>query len=210
MSFALSFQDRLLWVVRLSADLEVEANSVERIQECESVGQLTVHRRWSADALSLIDLDIDQESKGGVSPPAIWPSRQGSISVNSLTAAYAPELDPVLKGVSFEVKGGEKVGIVGRTGSGKSSLALSFFRFIEPSSGNITIDGLDINTLRLEDLRSRLTIVAQEAALFAGTLRFNLGKQPTDIDSLCGSQLTHSSHRSLRRARRSRCLGRSP
>ncbi|GAA5881682.1 hypothetical protein JCM3774_005336 [Rhodotorula dairenensis] len=153
LSFAVSFQDRLLWVVRLSADLEVQANSVERIQEY---------------------LDIDQESQGGVKPPAIWPTRGGSISVNKLTASYAPELDPVLKGVSFEVKGGEKVGIVGRTGSGKSSLALSFFRFIEPSSGNITIDGLDINTLRLEDLRSRLTIVAQEAALFAGTLRFNL------------------------------------
>lgn len=123
------------------------------------------------------DLDIDQESQGGVKPPAIWPTRGGSIEVNKLTASYAPELDPVLKGVSFKVKGGEKVGIVGRTGSGKSSLALSFFRFIEPSSGNITIDGLNINTLRLEDLRSRLTIVAQEAALFAGTLRFNLGER---------------------------------
>ncbi|GAA5991641.1 hypothetical protein JCM10908_001069 [Rhodotorula pacifica] len=153
LSFAVSFQDRLLWVVRLSADLEVQANSVERIQEY---------------------LDIDQESQGGIKPPAIWPTRGGSISVKKLTASYAPELDPVLKGVSFEVMGGEKVGIVGRTGSGKSSLALSFFRFIEPSSGNITIDGLNINTLRLEDLRSRLTIVAQEAALFAGTLRFNL------------------------------------
>ncbi|POY72105.1 hypothetical protein BMF94_4837 [Rhodotorula taiwanensis] len=153
LSFALSLQEKLLWVVRLSADLEVEANSVERVHEY---------------------LTVDQESQGGVSPPAIWPRRGGSISVNKLTASYAPELDPVLKGVSFEVRGGEKVGIVGRTGSGKSSLALSFFRFIEPSSGNITIDGLNINDLRLEDLRSRLTIVAQDAALFAGTLRFNL------------------------------------
>jgi len=72
------------------------------------------------------------------------------------------------------VQGGDKVGIVGRTGSGKSSLALSFFRFIEPTSGNISIDGLDINSLALDDLRSRLTIVAQEAALFKGSLRFNL------------------------------------
>lgn len=81
----------------------------------------------------------------------------------------------MLKDVSFTVRGGEKIGIVGRTGSGKSSLALSFFRFIEPRSGNISIDGVNINTLSLKDLRSRLTIVAQEAALFKGSLRFNLG-----------------------------------
>ncbi|GAA6046061.1 hypothetical protein NBRC10513_002062 [Rhodotorula toruloides] len=153
LSFALMFQERLLWIVRLNAQIEVQANSVERIQEY---------------------LELEQESQGGVHPPAIWPTRGGTISVNKLTASYAPNLPSVLKAVSFEVKGGEKVGIVGRTGSGKSSLALSFFRFIEPSSGNITIDGIDINTLKLEDLRSRLTIVAQEAALFAGTLRFNL------------------------------------
>ncbi|BGO93853.1 hypothetical protein NBRC10512_004641 [Rhodotorula toruloides] len=153
LSFALMFQERLLWIVRLNAQIEVQANSVERIQEY---------------------LELEQESQGGVHPPAIWPTRGGTISVNKLTASYAPNLPSVLKAVSFEVKGGEKVGIVGRTGSGKSSLALSFFRFIEPSSGNITIDGIDINTLKLEDLRSRLTIVAQEAALFAGSLRFNL------------------------------------
>ncbi|GAA5979907.1 hypothetical protein JCM11641_007582 [Rhodosporidiobolus odoratus] len=163
MSFALAFNDRIIWVVRLWAQVEVQANSVERVQEYTQ---------------------LEQESKGGIKPPAIWPTRGGSISVNQLTASYAPDLPPVLKGVSFEVKGGEKVGIVGRTGSGKSTLGLSFFRFIEPSSGNITIDGLDINTLNLQDLRSRLTIVAQEAALFAGTLRFNLDPfdQHSDAD----------------------------
>lgn len=136
------------------ATLEVNANSVERVQEY---------------------LDLEQEAQGGVTPPAIWPSRDGSISVEALTASYSPELPPVLKNVSFKVAAGEKVGICGRTGSGKSTLGLSFFRFIEPSSGRIVIDGLDINTLRLSELRSRLTIVAQESALFAGTLRFNLG-----------------------------------
>jgi len=72
-------------------------------------------------------MSVEQESNGGVLPPAVWPSRFGAIRVKSLTASYAPELPPVLKGVSFEVKGGEKVGIVGRTGSGKSTLGLSFF-----------------------------------------------------------------------------------
>ncbi|GAA5908059.1 uncharacterized protein JCM6883_004104 [Sporobolomyces salmoneus] len=153
MSFALAFQDRILWVVRLFSTMEVNANSLERVQEYTLV---------------------EQESQGGVAPPARWPDRNGSIKVKKLTASYAPELPPVLKEVSFEVKGGEKVGIVGRTGSGKSTLGLSFFRFIEPTSGCIEIDGQDINKLKLQHLRSALTIVAQDAALFAGTLRFNL------------------------------------
>ncbi|GAA6009491.1 hypothetical protein JCM10207_003801 [Rhodosporidiobolus poonsookiae] len=168
MSFALAFNDRIIWVVRLWASVEVQANSVERVQEYTT---------------------LEQEAKGGVQPPAIWPTRGGSIAVNQLTASYAPDLPPVLKGVSFEVKGGEKVGIVGRTGSGKSTLGLSFFRFIEPTSGNITIDGLNINELRLEDLRSRLTIVAQEAALFAGTLRFNLDPFEQHSDADCWNAL---------------------
>ncbi|GAA6015204.1 hypothetical protein JCM11491_000503 [Sporobolomyces phaffii] len=153
MSFALAFQDRILWLVRLFSSMEVNANSLERVQEYMSV---------------------EQESQGGVSPPARWPDRKGAIRVKKLTASYAPELPPVLKQVSFEVKGGEKIGIVGRTGSGKSTLGLSFFRFIEPTSGCIEIDGININTLKLQDLRSAITIVAQDAALFAGTLRFNL------------------------------------
>ncbi|KAI5474447.1 ABC bile acid transporter [Pseudohyphozyma bogoriensis] len=149
LTFAMSFMERMLWVVRLYAQLEINFNSVERIKEY---------------------LDLDQEKEGGVVPPAIWPSREGSIEVDGLTASYAPDLPPVLKNVSFK----EKVGIVGRTGSGKSTLGLSFFRFIEPTSGRIVIDGLDINTLSLTELRSRITIVAQESALFAGSLRFNL------------------------------------
>ncbi|GAA5950453.1 hypothetical protein JCM3765_004553 [Sporobolomyces pararoseus] len=153
MSFALAFQERILWLVRLFSTMEVNANSLERVEEYMSV---------------------DQESKGGVAPPAHWPSVSSSIKVKKLTASYAPELPPVLKDVSFEVKGGEKVGIVGRTGSGKSTLGLSFFRFIEPTSGCIEIDGIDINTLKLHHLRSAITIVAQDSALFAGSLRFNL------------------------------------
>ncbi|GAA6043182.1 hypothetical protein JCM8097_008715 [Rhodosporidiobolus ruineniae] len=168
MSFALAFNDRIIWVVRLWAQVEVQANSVERVQEYTT---------------------LDQEAQGGVKPPAIWPSRGGKISVNGLTASYAPGLPSVLKNVSFEVNGGEKIGIVGRTGSGKSTLGLSFFRFIEPTSGHISIDGLNINTLRLEDLRSRLTIVAQEAALFAGSLRFNLDPFDQHSDEDCWNAL---------------------
>ncbi|KAK4047206.1 Transporter of the ATP-binding cassette (ABC) [Microbotryomycetes sp. JL221] len=152
-SFAITFTDRMLWVVRLYSQNEVNANSVERIREY---------------------MTLDQESTGGIMPPAAWPSREGQIRVENLTCSYAPELAPVLKNLSFTVNPREKIGIVGRTGSGKSTLGLSFFRFIEPSSGRIVIDGHDIGQLKLSELRSRLTIVAQESALFAGTLRFNL------------------------------------
>lgn len=74
---------------------------------------------------------------------------------------YAPDLDPVLKGISFNVNPREKVGVVGRTGSGKSTLALSFFRFVEASRGSIVIDGIDIKDIGTEDLRGNLTIIPQ-------------------------------------------------
>jgi ABC-type molybdenum transport system ATPase subunit/photorepair protein PhrA len=83
------------------------------------------------------------------------------------------QLEPVLKDVSFTVQAGERVGICGRTGSGKSTLALTFFRFLEADSGSIEIDGLDIGKMSLETLRSRLTIVAQDAQLFQGTVRLS-------------------------------------
>ncbi|KAK4050877.1 Transporter of the ATP-binding cassette (ABC) [Microbotryomycetes sp. JL201] len=159
-SFAITFTDRMLWVVRLYSQNEVNANSVERVREY---------------------MTLDQEKPDGMVPPAAWPSREGQIRVERLTASYAPELGPVLKDLSFVLNPREKIGICGRTGestvfvcSGKSTLGLSFFRFIEPTSGRIVIDGIDIGKLKLSELRSRLTIVAQESALFAGTLRFNL------------------------------------
>jgi len=120
-------------------------------------------------------------------PPAFWPTKEAKIEVENLTCAYAPQLPPVLKNVSFTVQPGERIGICGRTGSGKSSecrsacyahiaqltlhlsaLALSLFRFIEASSGKISIDGIDISKITLTALRERLTILPQEAQLFSG------------------------------------------
>ncbi|CAJ0640524.1 439_t:CDS:2 [Entrophospora sp. SA101] len=83
---------------------------------------------------------------------------------------YSPDSPLVLKGISFHVKPTEKIGIVGRTGSGKSTLAISFFRFMEFVSGQIIIDGIDISTLGLFDLRKNLTIIPQDPVLFSGTL----------------------------------------
>jgi ATP-binding cassette subfamily C (CFTR/MRP) protein 2 len=87
---------------------------------------------------------------------------------------YLPNAPLVLKDVTFSVNGGEKLGVVGRTGSGKSSLVLALFRIVEPAAGKIIIDGIDINIVGLNDLRSKLNIIPQEPTLFEGTIRDNL------------------------------------
>lgn len=98
---------------------------------------------------------------------AAWP-RTGKLEVNDLVVGYAPDLPPVLKGLSFSVSPNERIGIVGRTGAGKSSLTLALFRFLEASEGSIHIDGIDISKISLYDLRSRLAIIPQDPVLFSG------------------------------------------
>ena len=107
--------------------------------------------------------------------PAYWPSSNDNDSmlvVEDLEVKYAPELPAVLHDISFKLKARERVGILGRTGCGKSTLAMSLLRFVEPSKGRILIDGIDITKIGTRDLRSRLTFIPQDATLFAGTIRF--------------------------------------
>ena len=87
---------------------------------------------------------------------------------------YRPSTPLVLKGITVSIKGGEKVGVVGRTGSGKSTLIQVFFRLVEPTAGTIIIDDIDISILGLHDLRSRFGIIPQEPVLFEGTVRSNI------------------------------------
>lgn len=92
-------------------------------------------------------------------PPAYWPSssnNQALISAENLEVRYAPELPPVLQDVSFTLRAGERVGLLGRTGSGKSTLAMSLLRFVDPAKGRVLIDGIDIATIGVRDLRERL------------------------------------------------------
>ena len=87
---------------------------------------------------------------------------------------YRPGLDLVLKGINLQIKAQEKIGVVGRTGAGKSSLTMALFRIIEPSEGFVSIDNLNTSTIGLLDLRRRLAIIPQDAALFEGSVRDNL------------------------------------
>lgn len=102
-----------------------------------------------------------------------WPST-GVVEYDAVSTRYAPGLDQVLKELSFTIRSFEKVGIVGRTGAGKSSILLTLLRGLEVETGRICIDGLDTKDISLPDLRRRLAVVPQDPTLFAGTLRFNL------------------------------------
>ena len=152
LSFAIELTSSAIWVVRTFVAVENNMNAMERIAEYSS---------------------IETEPSTGDIPPAAWPN-EGCVQVNDLVVAYAPDLPPVLRGVTFDVRGGERIGIIGRTGAGKSSLTLALFRLLEAKSGSIHIDGLDIARLELRELRSRLTVIPQDPRLFSGTVRANL------------------------------------
>jgi ABC-type multidrug transport system fused ATPase/permease subunit len=155
LSYSLTFTHHVLWVVRMYAMNEMNMNALERVHEY---------------------LEIDQEPAAHIEatkPQKSWP-QAGSVKVENLVVQYAPDTPAVLRNISFETRPREKIGIVGRTGSGKSTLALSIFRFMEPTSGHVFIDGVDIHTLGLTDLRAQLTIIPQDPVLFSGTLRSNL------------------------------------
>ena len=125
----------------MTSDVETNIVAVERIKEYTE-----------------IDNESDWTSKS--SPPADWPS-QGSVSFQGYGMRYREGLDLVLKKVDTNIKGGEKIGIVGRTGAGKSSLTVALFRLVEPAHGTISIDGLDVSQMGLHELRTKLTIIPQ-------------------------------------------------
>ncbi|KAJ3073010.1 hypothetical protein HDU99_002054, partial [Rhizoclosmatium hyalinum] len=113
-----------------------------------------------------------EDDNGQQKLPRNWPT-EGSIEFKGVTMRYSPHLPVVLDDVSFKIRQKEKIGIVGRTGSGKSSLMQALFRMIQ-CEGLITIDGIDITSIGLHKLRSSLAVIPQDPFVFSGTFRFNL------------------------------------
>ncbi|XP_050792329.1 ATP-binding cassette sub-family C member 9 [Gopherus flavomarginatus] len=154
--YALTITNYLNWVVRNLADLEVQMGAVKKVNSF---------------------LTMESENYEGTMDPSQvpkdWP-QEGEIKIEDLCVRYENNLKPVLKHVKAYIKPGQKVGICGRTGSGKSSLSLAFFRMVDIFDGKIVIDGIDICKLPLHTLRSRLSIILQDPILFSGSIRFNL------------------------------------
>ncbi|KAL9235764.1 hypothetical protein vseg_010500 [Gypsophila vaccaria] len=162
LSYGLSLNTVLFWAVYTSCFVENRMVSVERIKQFS---------------------DIPSEAEWNIKdrlPPPNWPTR-GTVELKDLQVRYRPNTPLVLKGMTLSIRGGEKVGVVGRTGSGKSTLIQVLFRLVEPSGGKIIIDGIDISFLGLHDLRSRFGIIPQEPVLFEGTVRSNI--DPTGLYS---------------------------
>lgn len=155
LSYGLSLNGVLFWAIYMSCFVENRMVSVERIKQFTVIPS---EAAWTIkDRL----------------PPPNWPS-QGNVEIKDLQVRYRPNTPLVLKGITVSIRGGEKIGVVGRTGSGKSTLIQVFFRLVEPTAGTIVIDDIDITTLGLHDLRSRFGIIPQEPVLFEGTVRSNI------------------------------------
>ncbi|KAJ3110789.1 hypothetical protein HDU96_006271 [Phlyctochytrium bullatum] len=155
LTFAMQVSNLMAYLVWLQSWMESNMNSMERANE---------YLKLEQEAPAIIE-----ENR----PPQGWPS-EGRITITELRLKYAPDLPEVLQGMSLKTGAMEKVAVVGRTGAGKSSLALALFRIVEPCGGSILIDGVDILSIGLEDLRSNLTIIPQDPVLFTGTIRSNL------------------------------------
>ncbi|KAJ3314233.1 hypothetical protein HDU76_002465 [Blyttiomyces sp. JEL0837] len=155
LTYAFELTAGFTWVIRTHAAMDMDMNAVERVDEYSN---------------------LEQEPAAIVNtyrPPPSWPSK-GAIEVKDLTVRYGPSQPAVLKNLTFNIQPSEKIGVVGRTGAGKSTLTLAFFRILEDVEGSIVIDNTDIFRMGLKDLRSKLTIIPQDPVLFEGTLRFNL------------------------------------
>uniref|UniRef100_A0A3P9ATB7 Canalicular multispecific organic anion transporter 1 n=1 Tax=Maylandia zebra TaxID=106582 RepID=A0A3P9ATB7_9CICH len=153
-SYALNVTQTLNWLVRMTSELETNIVAVERVSEYT---ELENEADWVTDTR----------------PPQQWPEA-GRVKFENYKVRYRPELDLVLHGITCDIDSTEKIGIVGRTGAGKSSLTNCLFRIIEAAEGYIRIDDVDISKIGLHDLRNRLTIIPQDPVLFSGSLRMNL------------------------------------
>uniref|UniRef100_A0A0N8CA55 ATP-binding cassette sub-family C member n=1 Tax=Daphnia magna TaxID=35525 RepID=A0A0N8CA55_9CRUS len=171
-SYTLMTPIYLQWVVRFWSELEMYFNAVERV-------------------LHYSELHPESESTT-VATDSQWP-RKGDIEISNLSVTYHCSLEPVLRDLSLTIGHGQKIGICGRTGSGKSTLVNAIFRLADTATGHIKLDGIDIATLEPHYLRSRLTAVPQDTLIFAGTLRDNLDPehQIPDVELWAALEAVH-------------------
>ncbi|XP_069492526.1 multidrug resistance-associated protein 1-like isoform X4 [Ambystoma mexicanum] len=162
-SYALNITQTLNFWVRKACEIETNGVAIERV--CEYA-------------------DMEKEASWITSkrPPRTWPNK-GIIEFTNYQARYRRDLDLALRDVTFVLRAKEKVGIVGRTGAGKSTLTNCLFRIVESAGGQIIIDGIDIATIGLHDLRNKLNIIPQDPVLFSGTLQMNLDPLERHSDS---------------------------
>lgn len=154
-SSALSLSGSFQWGVRQSTEMESQITSVARIKEYSELPE-----------------EPPRESPPDSRPPPDWP-QSGGVEFKQVSLRYSPDDEPVLKKLTFSIKPGEKIGIVGRTGAGKSSIIAVLFRLTEPE-GSIKIDNIETKSIGLHELRKKLSIIPQEPVLFNGTIRRNL------------------------------------
>ncbi|XP_023560436.1 multidrug resistance-associated protein 1 isoform X1 [Octodon degus] len=173
-SYSLQITSYLNWLVRMSSEMETNIVAVERLKEYSETKK---EAAWQI-----------QET----APPSTWPE-VGRVEFRDYGLRYREDLDMVLKHINVVIEGGEKVGIVGRTGAGKSSLTLGLFRINESAEGEIIIDGINIAKIGLHNLRFKITIIPQDPVLFSGSLRMNLDpfSQYSDEDVWTALELAH-------------------
>lgn len=165
---AIGLSQTILSMVRNMNELEVELNSFQRVVEYTNL----ISEEDEIKNFSPQDTAI-QPIHSVAKLPASWPS-QGKVTLAGFCAGYTRSGPDVLRNISFETCPGERIGIVGRTGSGKSSLGLSLLRFTHKTAGTLSIDDVDTSTMDLAQLRQAVTIIPQEPTLFAGDVRSNL------------------------------------
>ncbi|OMJ15886.1 Metal resistance protein YCF1, partial [Smittium culicis] len=166
--FAEAITANLDFLTKMYSKFETDSVSLERLSEYSNI-----------EPEKEIDFDYECNNE---KIDENWP-KNGEIKFKNYSCSYSKDLPPALSNINLEIKAGEKLGIVGRTGAGKSSFALTLFRAIEELTGSITIDGVDIKSIELCKLRSRISIIPQDPSVFYGSVRFNLSPFDTTEDS---------------------------
>lgn len=178
----------LSYIISIVQMIQFTIRQLAEVGESHPVALVPFRLRWfanhnhaennmnSTERIHHYGVNLEEEPPLHLPNPAVietWP-QSGAIDFNKVEMRYRDGLPLVLKGLDLHVKGGERIGVVGRTGAGKSSILSALFRLVSLAGGSIKIDGVDISTVGLEDLRQRMSIIPQDPTLFRGTVRSNL------------------------------------